>query len=212
MAKPPKKLTTVSYTILGLLRLKPHNPYELAQQIKRLAVFWSSAESVVYEEPKNLVAHGLAKAATDTDGARPRTVYSITAKGRRELTRWMSEPTSGPQIQFEAMLKVLFADASTKDDALGAIKAIREWTDQTRDNGEAISANYVDDEPPYPDRAHIVALTMAYQMTFVRAVHEWADWAEAQIEMWDGTGPQTDVDLSVFERVVEGDAPIPPTA
>ena len=64
MAKPPKKLTTVSFIVLGLLRLKPHSPYELARQIERLSVFWSSAESVVYEEPKNLVAHGLARAST----------------------------------------------------------------------------------------------------------------------------------------------------
>lgn len=207
MAKPPKRLTTVSYTILGLLRIKQHSPYELAHQVKRLAVFWSSAESVVYEEPKNLVAHGLAKAASEADGKRSRTVYSITAKGKRELARWMSEPTGGPQIQFEAMLKVLFADASTKDDALAAVKAVRQWTEQTQANGEEISSGYVDGDPPYPDRAHIVSLTMAYQMMFVRSVQQWAEWAENQIESWEGTGPQPEIDVAVFERVVRGDPP-----
>lgn len=208
MAKPPKKLTTVSYTVLGLLRLKPHSPYELAGQIKRLSVFWSSAESVVYEEPKNLVAHGLARASTEKAGKRSRTVYTITAGGKRELSRWFQEPTADPQIQFEAMLKVLFADASTKDDVLRAIETIRAWAEQTRANGEAISADYVDGEPPYPDRAHIVALTMAYQVSFVDAVRTWADWATTEVESWDGTGPQRDLDPVVFERVVKGAHPI----
>jgi len=208
MAKPPKKLTTVSFIVLGLLRLKPHSPYELARQIKRLSVFWSSAESVVYEEPKNLVARGLARATTETSGKRSRTVYTITAAGKRELARWFREPTVDPQIQFEAMLKVLFADATTKDDVLGAIETIRTWAGQTRTRGEAISADYVDGDPPYPDRAHIVALTMAYQVSFVDAVNNWADWATAQVEGWDGTGPQRHVDLDVFERIVKGDHPI----
>lgn len=208
MAKPPKKLTTVSYTILGLLGLKPHTPYELARQVERLAVFWSSAESVVYTEPKNLVAHGLARAATEMTGRRSRTVYSITPAGRKALRSWMASPTGGPQVQFEAMLKVLFADAATKVEVLAAVDAIGEWAAITRANGEAISANYLDGEPPYPDRAHIVALTMGYQIAFVRAVQDWVTWARTQIERWDGTGAQLVVDLAVFERVVAGGNPV----
>jgi PadR family transcriptional regulator AphA len=60
-----KKLTSVSYGILGLLGLRPHTPYELAQQFKRSGTFWASAESVVYNEPKTLVAHGLATRLRD---------------------------------------------------------------------------------------------------------------------------------------------------
>ena len=61
MAKP---LTTTSYAILGLLRLRSWTPYELAKQVqKSLGWFWPRAERKLYDEPKNLVAHGLAKAA-----------------------------------------------------------------------------------------------------------------------------------------------------
>lgn len=208
MSKPPKKLTTVSYTILGLLGLKPHTPYELARQVERLAVFWSSAESVVYTEPKNLVAHGLARASAEATGGRSRTVYTITPAGRKALRAWMASLSGGPQVQFEAMLKVLFADAATKDELLAAIAAIDEWAAITRANGEAISANYLDGDPPYPDRAHIVALTMGYQIAFVRAVADWVTWARAQVEGWDGTGPQPTVDLTVFEQVVAGANPV----
>lgn len=209
MSSRPKRLTTVSYTILGLLRLRDHTPYELARQVDRLAVFWTSATSVVYEEPKHLVAHGLATARTEATGRRTRTVYAITDAGRSALAEWLEVPVDGgPQVQFEAMLRVLFADAGTTEQVLGAIAAVRVWAEATKANGEAISADYLTDDPPYPGRAHIVALTMAYQMTFVRSVLDWTDWAEAQVGGWEGTGEQPAVDLEVFSRVVDGRPPL----
>ena len=79
-------LTPTSYAILGLLAVKPWTTYELAQQMDRaLGRFWPRAESKLYEEPKKLVAHGLARASSETVGKRRRTVYTITAKGRRAL-------------------------------------------------------------------------------------------------------------------------------
>lgn len=54
-------LNSTSYAILGLLALKPWTTYELAQQMDRaLGQFWPRAESRIYEEPKKLVACGLA--------------------------------------------------------------------------------------------------------------------------------------------------------
>src|SRR4051795_2587089 len=87
------ELTTTSYAILGLLALKPWTTYELAQQMGRaLGQFWPRAESKLYEEPKKLVALGLARASAETVGRRPRTVYSITPKGRRALRAWVPQP------------------------------------------------------------------------------------------------------------------------
>jgi DNA-binding PadR family transcriptional regulator len=208
MSTSPKTLTTVSYEVLGLLALKPHSPYELARQVERLAVFWASAESVVYTEPKNLVAHGLARAATSANGRRARTVYSITPAGRRALRAWLASPTEGPRVQFEGMLKVLFAGAGTKTELLAAIDAIEKWAATTRIDGEGISTAYLHGNPPYPDRAHIVALTVGYQVAQVAAVQQWVAWARAQIDRWEGTGPQPTTDLRTFEEVVAGRNPV----
>src|SRR5438128_11477377 len=79
-------LTTTSYAILGLLAVKPWTTYELAQQMERaMGHFWPRARSKVYEEPKKLVVKGLARASADQVGKRPRTVYTITPKGRKAL-------------------------------------------------------------------------------------------------------------------------------
>lgn len=187
MAGRTKKLTTVSYGILGLLGLRPHTPYELAQQFRRSGTFWASAESVVYNEPKALVAHGLATAAAETSGGRRRTRYSITPAGRRELRRWLSDPAVEPQFQLDAMMKVLFSDLGDKDDLLGAIKAMRAWADRTQAGATTITHDYATGAEPYPGRAHIVGLTQAYRVGLAQMTRQWADWAEEQVQQWPDT-------------------------
>ena len=109
-------LTPTSYSILGLLALKPWTTYELAQQMERaLGQFWPRAESRLYEEPKKLVAHGLARASSEMVGKRPRTIYTITAKGRRALAKWVATPGGGPVLEFEALIKVFFAEHASQD-------------------------------------------------------------------------------------------------
>ncbi|HWO59538.1 MAG TPA: PadR family transcriptional regulator [Umezawaea sp.] len=201
-----KKLTTVSYGILGLLGLRPHTPYELAGQFKRSSTFWAAAESVVYHEPKTLVAHGLATAATEVSGGRGRTRYSITEQGRAELRRWLADPATEPQFQFDAMMKVLFSDAGDKDDLLGAIGAMREWADRTTAGATVITTSYLTGDEPYPDRAHIVGLTQAYRVGLADMTRRWTDWAERQVGEWPdtNTGP-TGTDL--LARLANGHTP-----
>jgi DNA-binding PadR family transcriptional regulator len=200
------KLTNTSYAILGLLGLQPHTPYELAQQMSRSGIYWSAAQSVVYDEPKKLEAMGLATSSTKANGRRNRTIYTITAKGRRELAKWVREPGDGPQVQFEAMLKVLFADAGTVEDLRGSIDAVRAWAEQSQRNAKQISRDYLDGTAPYPDRAHIVTLTMAYQWEFVAAALRWAEFADRTIADWESTDRHDDPDLSLFERIVDDSA------
>src|SRR5918996_3732132 len=112
-------LTPTSYALLGLLAVKPWTTYELAQQMDRtLSRFWPRARSKLYEEPKKLVRHGLARASDETTGKRPRTVYTITAKGRRALRSWTAEPGTGPVLEFEQLMKVFFADNGSSEDLL----------------------------------------------------------------------------------------------
>ena len=204
----PRKLTTISYAVLGLLRIRPHSAYELAQQNSRSGIFWSAAQSVVYEEAKKLAAQELATATTVTNGPRRRTVYAITEAGRRELHRWLSEPGGDPQVQYPDMLRVLFADAGTNDDLLAAISSIRGWARRSRHNAQRIALDYLGGQPPpYPGRTHIVKLTMAYQMSVVTAVERWADWAEAEARTSNDTVTPAEADLETFRRILQGWAP-----
>src|SRR3954451_25128757 len=107
-------LTTTSYAILGLLALRSWTTYELAKQMQRtLHYFWPRAESRLYEEPKNLVAQGLAVAEKTFVGKRPSTVYSITPAGRQTLEGWLKTPPAGPVLEFEGIVRVFLADLGT---------------------------------------------------------------------------------------------------
>ena len=79
-------LTTTSYAVLGLLAIQPWTSYELTQQMGRsLGRIWPRTVSKLYEEPKKLVEHGLARSSSEQNGQRTRTTYTITARGRRVL-------------------------------------------------------------------------------------------------------------------------------
>ena len=65
----PTRLTTTSYALLGLLRLRSWTTYELAKQVQRgLGWFWPRAERKLYEEPKRLVDAGFATATEEHTG------------------------------------------------------------------------------------------------------------------------------------------------
>src|SRR5262245_23049550 len=109
-------LTTTSFAVLGLLAIKPWTTYELIRQVDRsLRRFWPRAQSKLYEEPKRLVALGLAEAEEEQVGKRRRTWYSITPAGREALAAWLAEPGAGPSLEFEQLVKIHLADRSTKE-------------------------------------------------------------------------------------------------
>jgi DNA-binding PadR family transcriptional regulator len=116
--------------VLGLLALRDWTTYELAKQMHRsLHWFWPRAERKLYDEPKRLVADGLATASAEATGKRPKTVYSITPAGRSALSDWLDEPSATPALEFEAMVKVFFADAGSLEQLQGP------WTASSRTRG-----------------------------------------------------------------------------
>ena len=100
---------------------------------RSLSWFWPRAERKLYDEPKRLVADGLATATKETTGKRPRTVYGITDAGREELRRWLDEPPAPPTIEFEGLVKMFFAEAGSLDQLNATLDAIAaEATDAAR--------------------------------------------------------------------------------
>jgi DNA-binding PadR family transcriptional regulator len=184
MAKAAE-LTTTSYAILGLLAVKPWTTYELAQQMGRaMSHFWPRARSKVYEEPKKLVAHGLARASAEQVGKRPRTVYSITPKGRRALAAWARTGSAPPALEFEVLLKVFFAEHGTKDDLLATLRGLRPWLQERAALGVHINHAYLNGQGPFPERLPWLVLAGRFLDDFDAMVGQWADWATSVVEQW----------------------------
>lgn len=179
------KLTTTSYVILGHLALRRWSAYELARQMQRSTRhYWPRAESKIYDEPKKLVAHGLATATREYTGRRPRTVYEITGKGRRELRRWLAEPGGAPLVEFEGAVKVLFAEQGTKEQLLATLGSIREEAERTREEHATLAAELALTGGPFPDRLHVNALVFKFMWEQAEMVIRWATWAEQEVASW----------------------------
>jgi DNA-binding PadR family transcriptional regulator len=203
VSRPTPELTTTSYGILGLLAIRPWSGYELTQRFDRgLGRFWPRAESKLFEEPKKLAAHGLSKATKERVGKRPRTVYSITAKGRRALARWLSEPGAPPAIESEQLLKVFFAEHGTKDDLVSTLADIGRWADGWLEEGAEVAQIYLDGQGPFQHRAAQLTLAGEFLFRFAEMVEAWAAWATDVVEGWPDEPGRAEPDLSVFERHV----------
>lgn len=186
-----QKLTTTSYLILGLLALRRWSTYELAQQMRRsIHYYWPRAESHIYEEPKKLVAHGLATATREYAGRRPRTVYAITDDGRGALQTWLAEPGRGPLIEFDGLVKVLFAEQAGKDELLATLASIRTEAERTRQHHAELAADLAETGGPFPERLHVNALVFKFMWDQAEMLLRWVTWAEQEVADWPDDASQ----------------------
>jgi hypothetical protein len=95
------------------------------------------------------------------------------------------------RMEFEAMIKVAFADA-------GDVTQLREAVREIRADAEARlaeildrSTQYATTAGPFPERLPIVAITGKLLMGQYEAVVRWARWAEDAIAEWTGVTPAT---------------------
>lgn len=178
-------MTGTTYVVLGLLAVQPWSTYELTRQMERtLGRVWPRAQSKLYEEPKKLVALGLATAEDDGVGRRPRTVYTITDRGRQALAEWLREPGEGPVLEFEQLVKLSFADHGTRDDALRTIAATLEWARQRNEENLAAAEEYALGVGAFQYRAAQNMLAGAFFTDYYAMVARWATWAREQVERW----------------------------
>lgn len=196
-------LTTTSYAVLGLLAVKPWSSYELTQQMDRsLGRVWPRAASKLYEEPKKLVAHGFARSSTERNGRRTRTVYAITAEGRRALRDWLAEPGAGPALEFEQLLKVFFADSGTTADVLATLTAAQDWARARCQESLAIGEQYAQGSGPFPERAAVLQLTSRFLTDFYLLVGDWAAWAAGIAASWPDDPRQADPDPAIIAETI----------
>ena len=196
-------MTTTSYAILGLLAVQPWTTHELVQQVNRsMRRIWPRAQSKLYEEPKKLVAVGYAKASDDPVGRRRRTRYTITAKGRRALAAWLQQPGAGPQLEFEQLVKIHFADSGSKADVVANLEAARAWVLEQNEENLATARAYLAGEGAFPQRAALNQLPGRFLTEFYVTLARWIDWASAMVEDWPDDVSSAPFDLAAAEEGV----------
>ncbi|MEK7214155.1 MAG: PadR family transcriptional regulator [Chloroflexota bacterium] len=181
-----KTLTATSYTLLAHLAVQEWSAFDLAKQMTRgLDLVWPRAESAMYQEPKNLVAHGLASGRKERVGkARTRTIYAITAEGRDALADWLSVPSAPPQFESEALVRVFFAETGSKAALLSAIRSIDDHGAAIEQRLKAQITGYLRDGGPYPDRWQLIALGTRFLLDYAAVCRQWSQWAAAEADQW----------------------------
>jgi PadR family transcriptional regulator AphA len=162
------------------------------REFRDLAGRWPRAQSKLYEEPKKLVAHGLAEASNERVGKRPRTVYGITAEG----------PGDGPVVEFEQLLKVSFAEHGSKTDALSTLAAARAWAQERNSENLAAARAYAAEQGPFQHRAAQNMLAGTFLTDFYAMVAQWADWATALVEQWPENPAEAVPDSAAVEEIL----------
>lgn len=201
-------LTTTSYGILALLALRPWTTYQLAKQMERsLGWIWPRAVSRLYEEPKKLVAAGLATSRAGATGRRPRTEYSITPAGRQALAAWLAEPGAGPTLECEALVKIAYADQGTRDGLLANLAALIDDTTAKLQFGEMVATSYLEGRGPFQDRLPLSGLMWRFLWEYHVTVLRWASWARDQVEAWPEDLSQVDATAEFGRIVVAASSP-----
>lgn len=123
----PRRASTSRYAILGVLSLGPRSGYDVKKLIERsIAHFWSESYGQIYPTLNQLAAHGLAVRRRERQNGKPdRHVYSLTAKGREELARWLALPARLEPVRSELLLKLFLGGAGPVAGSVAQIEHVR---------------------------------------------------------------------------------------
>jgi PadR family transcriptional regulator, regulatory protein AphA len=118
--------TSVTWTVLGLLTLRPMSGYDIKRLVDRaIRHFWAASYGQIYPELARLEAAGWITGVEAAQGGRSRRVFSITAEGEQALQGWLVGTETRIEVRDESLLRLFFADAAPPELGLGLLRARR---------------------------------------------------------------------------------------
>ncbi len=167
-------LSPTAYVILGMLGWRPMSGYEIKSIVdESTRFFWAASYGQIYPELKRLAEIGLIVGSDSPTGGRRRTVYEITADGEEELRAWLRQPPQAFEMRDEGLLKLFFADALPRSEAVAIVRAMRAQRLEINAQLRSIEALKGEIEDPFP----MIVLRGGIEFT------QWfADWCERMEE------------------------------
>jgi PadR family transcriptional regulator AphA len=104
------ELSATGKVILGMLAARPRSGYEIKQLVDTSArFFWAASYGQIYPELKRLEKEGLISGSDSAQGARQRTIYKLTTKGKRAAREWIDRAPEIFELRDEGLLELFFA-------------------------------------------------------------------------------------------------------
>ncbi len=175
-------LSTTEGAVLGLVAFGRRSGYDLARlAASSIEHLWTPSQSQIYKTLPRLAARGLVHALEVEQRGRPdKSLYRLTAKGRRALRRWLDEvedePASG-RVVFP--LKLFFCEFASRGTARAQLHAYRGFLARRLERYEALRRTPQQFESVFP--RHV----LEHGITRAEATLGWIDQVLAAIEASD---------------------------
>jgi len=172
------KINKTKYAVLGMLSLGPMSGYDMKKRFdSSVAHFWNENYGHIYPVLKRLERGKLVAGRTErTEGKPSRTVYSITKKGRAELSAWLLLPAERPILRIELLLKLFFGSQVPPSNLIAKVEEEKAFCERALAAFREIEA-HIDREvsnAPVRDAAYWL-VTLDYGTRYYRAVASWCE-------------------------------------
>jgi DNA-binding PadR family transcriptional regulator len=160
--------------ILALVGRSGVAPHDLKRNAAQGRIYWESAPSQWYAEPKRLEKLGYLESRKEPGVTRERTHYSLTEKGREALEEWMRTPVGLPRWQHETVVRLLAADLVDPSATLEGLLPYADVLDET----EATIHAAAEIQRAFTHRADLLAVNREYALGLVELQRKWLRQAE----------------------------------
>ncbi len=106
----------LEFALLGFLKRGPKSGYELQKKIeKSINHFWSSTQSQIYRTLNRMEEDAWIVSEIHYQDEKPnKKVYSLAAKGKKELITWLSSPVAIPNHRNPFLVQLFFSESIDK--------------------------------------------------------------------------------------------------
>ncbi len=142
-----------------------------------MANVWPATQSQLYGELNKLAAAGLIE-VTDV-GPRGRKAYRVTAAGRADLLRWMTNPRDDPPYRSAELLRVFLLGEIPPEQARAYMTAVAEHAETELRRYEQLrdSMDWGDSDTGFYGRA-----ALEYGLRAEAMEADWARWLIGEID------------------------------
>lgn len=163
---------------LGLLAQHPGSGYDLLRRFeKSMANVWPATQSQLYGELNRLADGGLIEVAEI--GPRGRKVYRVTASGRAELLRWVTNPQDDPPGRSPELLRIFLLGELPRPDAAKHVQTLVEHAESELQRLRSLRESLQFDDS---DDSFYGYAALEYGRRFEAMQAEWARWLVAAID------------------------------
>jgi len=160
--------------------------YEIMEVFRdSLCFFWNAQTSQIYRELQSLEKRGWVDKTPVTQQGKPdKKVYSITAEGRKELLRWLSDGNLGLNLRTPVLMKVFFMGERSREENIRYFESLKSYCGMFLEKLEPVPgyieaySGYLDDK----DKVLYWQMTVDYGRRNMQMCMEWAQNCIDQLE------------------------------